>query len=148
MSRMLTMQGWARALRILISRRAVTGMPSFSLCISMRLSATTAPVRFSMALWTSLAEDERGEGRERKNGPKGALAELGGEVIIGLASAASEIATVGLFLVSEGAAELALLWRRGGEFLGGALAVWGPLGVSFGGGSDHGGGGGGEFQAK
>lgn len=44
MSNISTMQGCLSALRILISRRAVTGMPSFSLCIRIRFSATTRRV--------------------------------------------------------------------------------------------------------
>ena len=45
-SKMLTMQSCFKALRILISRSAVTGMPSFSLCIRIRFRATTFPVDF------------------------------------------------------------------------------------------------------
>lgn len=44
MSTISMIQGWFSALRILISRRAVTGMPSVLLRINIRLSATTLPV--------------------------------------------------------------------------------------------------------
>ena len=43
-----------RALSIFISRNAVTGIPSFSLCMRMRFNATSLPVGRCFALWTSL----------------------------------------------------------------------------------------------
>jgi hypothetical protein len=54
MSQTVTTAGWLSIFRILISRRAVTGRPSFSLCMRMRLRATTRRVTVCVALWTSL----------------------------------------------------------------------------------------------
>ena len=64
-STMLMIHGCLRALRILISRRAVTGIPSFSLCMRIRLRATTFPVVFWIALWTSLGNSQDGDGLSR-----------------------------------------------------------------------------------
>lgn len=86
------MQGWCIAFRILISRNAVTGMPSFSLCINMRFSATARLVVIWTALWTSLATNESTPEVFKPNianySPESAFTELRGRIIVALATAA------------------------------------------------------------